>query len=122
MQLNKTYLITGGLGFIGRSIAKSLANENNLVIIADNNFRGKKIGDLNNKNIKIFNIDITNSKNLKKIKKKIDIVIHLAFINGTNYFYEKPELVLDVAVKGIINIIEFCKQKTIKEFFFSLKF
>ncbi len=117
MKLTKTYLITGGLGFIGRAIAISLAKENNTVLIADNNFRNKKIGSLNKKNIKIFNIDITDGKKLKKIKSKIDCVIHLAFINGTNYFYEKPELVLDVGVKGIINIMEFCKEKSIKEFF-----
>ena len=47
----------------------------------------------------------------------IDSVIHLAFINGTNFFYEKPELVLEVGIKGIINLIEVCEENFIKEFF-----
>ena len=30
-------------------------------------------------------------------------------------FYQKPDLVLDIGVKGIINVIEACKQNKIKE-------
>ena len=44
--MGKNYLITGGLGFIGRSIAFSLLKNNNKIIIADNNFRDKKINKL----------------------------------------------------------------------------
>ena len=57
---------------------------------------------------------------MKKISiklSKIDCVVHLAFINGTNYFYENPQLVLNVGIKGITNIIDFCKKKSIREFF-----
>ncbi len=115
--MSKNYLITGGLGFIGRSIALSLLKNNNKIIIADNNFRDKKINNLKNKNLKICKVDIRKKNELKKICKNIDAVIHLAFINGTNYFYEQPKLVLDVALKGIINILEVCEEKSIKEFF-----
>ena len=56
--MKKKYLITGGLGFIGKSIALSLLSNNNFVTIADNNFRKKNINDLKHKNLKIYNIDI----------------------------------------------------------------
>ena len=56
--MTKKYLITGGLGFIGRAITLSLLKKNNFVIIADNNFRNKKYDDLNHKNLKIYKIDI----------------------------------------------------------------
>ena len=115
--MKKKYLITGGLGFIGKSITLSLLSNNNFVTIADNNFRKKNINDLKHKNLKIYNIDIKKKTQLKRISKNIDTVIHLAFINGTNFFYEQPELVLEVALKGIINIIEICKENSIKEFF-----
>ncbi len=114
--MNKTYLITGGMGFIGQSVANLLLKLNNKVIILDNNFRNKDI-KLVNKNITYLKYDIRNLTKLMNIRKKIDSVIHLAFINGTNYFYEKPELVLDVGVKGILNILDFCKNKKIKEIF-----
>ena len=38
--------------------------------------------------------------------KDIDIVYHLAFINGTSNFYQKPGLVLEVGIKGMTNLID----------------
>ena len=45
----------------------------------------------------------------------MDSIIHLAFLNGTKNFYEKPQLVLDIGVKGIMNVIEACRENKIKE-------
>ncbi len=115
--MNKKYLITGGLGFIGRAITISLLKKNNFVIIVDNNFRKKKFDELNHKNLIIHKIDIREKNKIKNICRNVDSVIHLAFINGTNFFYEQPRLVLDVALKGIINILEICEEKSIPEFF-----
>ena len=39
----------------------------------------------------------------------VDEVHHLAFVNGTEFFYSAPELVLDVGVKGIVNVIDACR-------------
>ena len=111
----KRYLVTGGFGFIGKAITKLLLNKGNQVVVIDNNFRGKNIKDFKNKNLKKYRIDIRDRNKLKKIVKNIDVVIHLAFINGTNFFYEKPDLVLDVAVRGILNILEVSKENNIKE-------
>ena len=48
----KTFLITGGTGFIGSNICKLLVSKNYNVIIFDNNSRGniKKIKNLKKKN------------------------------------------------------------------------
>ena len=35
---------------------------------------------------------------------------HLAFVNGTELFYTAPELVLDVGVRGMINVIDACRR------------
>ena len=114
--MKKTYLITGGQGFIGKAISLSLLDQGNKVIIFDNNFR-KKNFSIKHKNLQLIDGDIRNIANLNKIKNKIDSVVHLAAINGTRNFYEKPNLVLEVGIKGIINIIDFCKNKKIKEIF-----
>ena len=113
----KRYLVTGGFGFIGKAIIKLLLSRGNKVVVIDNNFRDKNIKDFKNKNLKNYKIDIRDKNKLKKVVKNIDVVIHLAFINGTNFFYEKPDLVLDVAVRGILNILEVSKENNIKEFF-----
>ena len=45
--MKKKYLITGGLGFLGRAITKNLIEQNNSVIIVDNQFRHKNVKKLN---------------------------------------------------------------------------
>ena len=40
--MKKTYLVTGGQGFIGKAISISLLEQGNNIIIFDNNFREKK--------------------------------------------------------------------------------
>jgi len=114
----KTFLVTGGTGFIGSNICRLLVNKGHKVKVFDNNYRGNisKIKDIKNK-IKFIKGDIRNIKALNKALKNTDAVIHLAYINGTKYFYSKPVLILDVAIKGIINIIDGCIQNKIKELY-----
>ena len=104
--MKKTYLVT--------AISISLLQQGHNIIVFDNNFREKRFF-LQNKNLKIVKGDIRKKNDLNKVKTKIHSVIHLAAINGTQNFYDKPELVLEVGVKGIINIMDFCKNKNIKE-------
>jgi nucleoside-diphosphate-sugar epimerase len=88
------------------------------VKIFDNNFRGSssKIVNIKQK-VKFIKGDVRNIKSLNKAMKGTDAVIHLAYINGTKYFYTKPVLTLDIAVKGIINVIDLCIKNRIKELY-----
>jgi len=110
----KKILVTGGSGFFGYELVKELSKQND-VIVLDNNLRGnfRKFKGL--KNIKTIKCDITKNNLVSKLKK-VDEVYHLAFINGTENFYNHPEKVLEVGVKGIINIIDFIKSKKVKNF------
>ena len=114
----KTFLVTGGTGFIGSSICQMLVNANYNVKIFDNNFRGSisKIKKIKRK-IKFIKGDIRNKESLKRALKNTDAVIHLAYINGTKYFYSNPVLILDIAIKGILNIIEACIKNRVKELY-----
>lgn len=110
----KKILVTGGSGFFGYELVKELSKKNK-VIVLDNNLRGNFDKFEGLKNIKTIECDITKLKSVKKLSK-VDEVYHLAFINGTENFYKHPEKVLDVGVKGIVNIIEFVKSKKVKNF------
>ncbi len=114
--MKKKFLITGGTGFIGSNISNMLADKGYSVTVFDNNKRGK-INRIKNKNIKFIKGDIRSIKDLKRAFKGVNAVIHLAYVNGTKYFYSQPDLVLDIASKGLINIFDLCIKSKIKELY-----
>src|SRR4030042_2122687 len=113
----KKFLVTGGTGFIGSALVHRLVSDGYAVRVLDNNSRGKarRLNDIINKS-ELVEADIRDFNLVNEACKGIDVVFHLAYINGTEFFYSKPELVLEVAVKGIINILEASIKNGIKEF------
>ena len=115
----KTYLITGGAGFIGSSLADNLVKENKVIVI-DNfcNFYDPNIKETNVKNIlndtnyKLYRGDIRDRELLEKIflENKIDVVIHLAAMAGVRPSIENPVLYQDVNCMGTQNILETMKK------------
>ena len=114
----KCFLVTGGTGFIGSNICKLLVKNGHKVLVYDNNSRGSlnKISNIKNK-ISFIKGDIRDRTKLFKNLRNVDAVIHLAYINGTKYFYTKADLILDIAVKGLVNVIDGCIKNKIKEIY-----
>ena len=112
--MKKRYLVTGGTGFIGSAITKKLVMRGEKVRVLDNDFRGSKdrLKDIK-KDFEFIKGDIRNIRVVEKACKGIDVVLHLAFINGTEFFYTMPELVLDVGVKGVVNVVDACIKNNI---------
>ncbi len=115
--MKKNYLVTGGTGFIGSNISNMLLKQGHKVIVFDNNSRGK-VSRIFNKSKKFIFVkgDIRKKSDLEKaFIYKINTIIHLAYINGTKYFYSKPEQILDIATKGLINIYDLAIKHKIEE-------
>ena len=113
-------LVTGGTGFVGSNLILELLNEKNEIISFDNNSRNSFSNNLLlDNNVRLIEGDITNPNDLKKIPNDIDIVYHLAAINGTKYFYDIPEKVLQVNLKGTLNLMEWILSTDTKRIFFS---
>ena len=110
-------LVTGGAGFIGHNLVNALRKSND-VIILDNEFRGSFDKFSDNK-IELIKGDITKFSDWEKIPSEIDSIFHLGAINGTKFFYEIPEKVLDVNIKGVQNLLEFCRKRDVKNFLFT---
>ena len=110
-------LITGGAGFIGYNLVNSIKKSHEVVVF-DNEFRGSFSKFANNK-IKFIKGDITKLSDWEKIPLEIDSVFHLGAINGTKFFYEIPEEVLDVNIKGVQNMLEFSRKRDIKDVLFT---
>ncbi len=109
------YLVTGGTGFIGSGLVKGLLNAGAQVRTLDNDSRGgrEKLGPYVDR-VEIITGDIRDPSVVRKAISGMDCVCHLAYINGTEFFYEKPELVLEVAVKGMINVLDACMAEGVK--------
>jgi nucleoside-diphosphate-sugar epimerase len=116
MSMTKTYLVTGGAGFLGSALVRRLVREGNQVKVFDNNSRGHiaRLQDLAGCFEHIAG-DIRDSEAVERALRGVDCVCHLAFVNGTEFFYSKPELVLDVAVKGMVNVLDACRQHSVPE-------
>ena len=100
-------LVTGGTGFIGSSLVKRLVDEGLSVRVLDNNSRGNlKRLDSYLEEIDFINGDVTSIESCFEACKDIDTLFHLAAINGTENFYQVPDKVLEVGVKGALNTIE----------------
>jgi len=114
--VSRKYLVTGGLGFIGSSLTKGLVQKGYTVRVLDNSSRGskEKLGDTAN-DVEIIEGDIRDADTVRSALEGMDGVCHLAFINGTKYFYEKPALVLEVGVKGMVNVLDGCINNNVEE-------
>lgn len=107
-------MVTGGTGFIGRGLVKGLLRAGAHVRSLDNDSRGSrnKLGDEAN-NLDLIVGDVRDSRIVREAARGVDGVCHLAYINGTEFFYSKSELVLEVAVKGMMNILDACLEEGI---------
>ena len=107
-------LVTGGSGFIGSALVKALVRVGNHVRVLDDNSRGslRRLKDVAN-DIEFIADDIRDADAVARAMEGMDEVHHLAFVNGTELFYKAPELVLDVGVRGMINVIDACRRQGI---------
>lgn len=107
---SKRFLVTGGSGFIGSALTRRLVAEGHSVRVFDNNSRGSahRLRDVK-RDIEFVEADIRDLDAVTSATRDIDTVIHLAYVNGTEFFYSKPELVLDIAIRGMLNVIDACR-------------
>jgi len=95
---------------------KRLVQDGHAVRVLDNNSRGalEKLGNILS-SVEFVEADIRDAEAVRKAAAGMDCVIHLAFINGTEFFYKKPELVLDVGVRGMLNVLDACRAEGVRE-------
>jgi nucleoside-diphosphate-sugar epimerase len=112
----KKILVTGGTGFIGSALVRSLLEAGAKVRTLDNDSRGatRKLGTAEYRIDRVTG-DVRDADVVRAAVRGVDCVCHLAYINGTEFFYTRPELILEVATKGMMNVLDACIAEGVRE-------
>jgi nucleoside-diphosphate-sugar epimerase len=107
------FLVTGGTGFIGCAVVRALLDRGALVRSFDNDSRGRStrldaLASSSSGRLERVAGDIRDPEAVRLATAGVASVVHLAYVNGTEFFYSRPELVLEVAVKGMMNVLDAC--------------
>jgi nucleoside-diphosphate-sugar epimerase len=88
-------LVTGAAGFIGYALADELSRrEDTTVFVVDNFVRGE--GDsayselCARDSVVPYDLDLTDRDAVGELPESVDVIFHMAALNGTQNFYERP--------------------------------
>ena len=119
MENKKRYLVTGGTGFLGGELIKSLNKSNNLIRVMSRN-EGKLIS-LKEKypSIEIYPGDICNPFHVQQAMQDVDAVFHLAAFKHVGMAEKHSVECFESNVVGTLNLLKE-SLKTKPDFFISI--
>jgi UDP-glucose 4-epimerase len=100
-------VVTGAGGFIGAYLVRALVRGGWEVVAVDNLARGLAsrldgvAGDIDWRDG-----DVRDAELMAEATKGAEVIFHLAAVNGTENFYNHPDLVLDVGIRGALAVVE----------------
>lgn len=104
-------LVTGGAGFIGVGLVERLLSEGHRVVVLDDFSRGQRehLAHLaEHEGLVVVEGDVCLAEDLETCHAafgQIDLIHHLAAINGTKWFHEAAMRVIDVNINGTLQAI-----------------
>lgn len=113
----RSILVTGGTGFIGAYVVRRLVQDGHEVRVVDNDLRGSaaRLADVAS-DIQLIKADVRDVESLTQAARGTDLFLHLAALNGTENFYNRPDVVLDVGVRGMYGALDAAKAAGVTEF------
>ena len=101
------FLVTGGAGFIGSNIAKSLVEKGYAVRVLDNFATGQRLNlEPFIEEIELIEGDIRDFWTVIKATKGIDYILHQAALPSVPRSIDNPLTTTEVNVNGTLNILE----------------
>jgi nucleoside-diphosphate-sugar epimerase len=110
--MKKTFLITGGAGFIGTNLCHYLIAEGHDVRVVDDLSAGKReqLPDA----VQFHKEDIRNTEALTEIAKGADVIVHLAALPRVQFSIDFPTETHDVNVTGTLSVLEAARHAGVK--------
>lgn len=107
------YLVTGGAGFIGSHIVRTLLGQGEKVRVLDNFSSGKR-ENLSGLDVEIIEGDLRDASRVTEAVRGIDIIFHEAAFVSVPESMEKPQECFDVNVTGTSTLFEAARRAGVK--------
>lgn len=112
------FLVTGGSGFIGSALVRRLLAAGYSVRVLDDGSRGRlrRLQGLRG-DLEVVVGDVRDPSAVLRASHAVDAICHLAAVNGTAFFYSVPDRVLDVGIRGMLNVIDAARANGIRRLY-----
>ena len=119
---NKTVVVLGGTGFLGRALVKRILEEDpqSVRVFSRDEFKHHKVQELFNYHPKLRNLigDIRDYSRLKKALRGADIVIHAAALKRIDILEFNVEESIKTNIVGTLNVVKACWENNVEKVIF----
>ncbi len=109
-------LVTGGAGFVGAGLCRQLVDAGHEVVVLDDGSRGRPDRLDGLQPVQVVHGDVRDLDDVRRAVAGCEVVWHLAYVNGTRFFYERPDDVLEVGIKGALSTIEASLEQGVRRY------
>jgi UDP-glucose 4-epimerase len=104
-------LVTGAAGFIGFALAEKLSRQaDTKVCLVDNFVRGERdaayLELCSRPGVSAFDLDLTDRQAIEALPPDVDVIFHMAALNGTQNFYERPYEVIRCSTLPTFHLLD----------------
>ncbi|MEM1415410.1 MAG: NAD-dependent epimerase/dehydratase family protein [Myxococcota bacterium] len=102
----KTFLLTGGAGFIGTALTRRLVEGGKVRILDVLRRNALAAAGLDaHPNVELVRGDVRDAGRVQECMEGVDYVVHLASIAGVDTVLNNPVLTMEVSIEGTMNVL-----------------
>ncbi len=103
----RTFLLTGGAGFIGTALTRQLAQSNRVRILDTLRRNALAAAGLDeHPNVELVEGDVRDLELVRRVTEGADFVVHMASIAGVDTVLKNPVLTMEVSLEGTMNVLK----------------